>query len=84
MDLTEWLAAGDRTAHRLHLTTGLSLPVIARARKGRANLASAVKLHLATGRQVAISTMTADFVPPGLQLEQSPAELDAAVADGDP
>lgn len=64
MDLTEWLAAGEeRTAHRLHLITGLSLPVIARARKGRATLASATKLHFATGRQVPIRSMTADDVP---------------------
>ncbi len=71
MDLSAWLAAGgcERTAHGLHLQTGVSLPAIARARRGRASLASATKIHFATGRQVPISSMTEDDVPPELETE---------------
>lgn len=68
MTLEQWLAAeGDGATHRLHLSTGLSLPVIARAKQGRANLASATKIHFATGRKVPISSLTRDDVPPALE-----------------
>jgi hypothetical protein len=64
MTFDAWLAAdGTGAVHRLHLKTGVSLPAIARARKGRANLATATKLHLATGCKVPIASMTADDVP---------------------
>jgi hypothetical protein len=60
-------AQGKGAANKLHLRTGISLPVIARARKGRANLANAIALHLAVGRKVPISSMTADEVPAQLE-----------------
>ena len=63
MTLDAWLAAeGDGAPHRLMFAAGVSYPVIARARKGRANLASATKIHLATGRKVPIESMTRDDV----------------------
>jgi hypothetical protein len=60
-------ADGIGAAHRLHIRTGVSLPAIARARKGRASLATATKLHLALGCKVRISSMTADDVPAELE-----------------
>jgi hypothetical protein len=68
MTLEQWLTAnGAGAAHRLHLSAGVSLPVIGRARAGRANLASATKIHVATGGRVSISSMTADDVPERLE-----------------
>jgi hypothetical protein len=47
----------------LHVRAGVSLPVIDRACEGRASFASATKIHLATGGEVSIASMTADDVP---------------------
>lgn len=68
MTLTKWLEAqGWGSRQRLHTVAEVSLPVIARACEGKANLASATKIHIATGRKVAISSMTADSVPEALE-----------------
>lgn len=67
MTLDGWLKAdGAGSVERLHRKAGVSLPVIGRARKGKASLASAAKIHLATGGAVPVASMTSDDVPPAL------------------
>jgi hypothetical protein len=68
MDLDGYLQGkGEGARNRLHEQTRLSLPVIARACEGRASLASAIKLHEATGKTVPISSMTREEVPAALE-----------------
>lgn len=67
MTLDEWLERRGRGAiHKLHLDSGVSLPVIARARAGHASLANAIKLHEQVDRRVPIASMTAEAVPASL------------------
>jgi hypothetical protein len=64
MTLDDWLEEHwTGTIHKLHLDAGVSLPVLARARKGNANLANAIKLHDFTKKLVPISSMTTEEVP---------------------
>lgn len=64
LTLDEWLAReGYGAAHRLMFRAGVSHPTIQRARRGRASLASALKISFAVGGIVAVSSMTADEVP---------------------
>lgn len=68
MTLDDWLAVRGRGAiHKLHLDSGVSLPVIARARKGCASLANAITLHEHTDGEVPISRMTTERVPESLE-----------------
>lgn len=59
------------TAHALHLRAQVSAPVITRALDGRASLASAIKLHLATGRDVPIESMTREQLDTARALRRS-------------
>lgn len=57
--LDAWLRTeGKGASARLHRTSGVSLPAIARARLGCASLATAIKIHLATGGKVPVADMT--------------------------
>lgn len=68
MTLDEVIAAeGAGAINRLAAAAQVSLPVIARARKGRASLSSATKLSRATGGRVRISSMTFEIVPTELE-----------------
>jgi len=68
MTLTQWLEReGWGSRQRLHVAAEVSLPVIERACRGKANLASATRIHIATDRKVPISSMTADTVPEALE-----------------
>lgn len=61
MTLGQWLSRqGAGAMHRLMFRTGLSYPTIRRAREGRATLASAQRIHRATGREVSIASMTSE------------------------
>lgn len=63
MTLVEWLSReGAGAMHRLMFRTGLSYPTVRRAREGRATLASAMRIHHATGRAVSIDSMTSEAV----------------------
>lgn len=61
MNLRAWVKQRGRgELTRLHMATGLTLPTIYRAYDRCATLASAEKLHEATGGEVELGHMTTD------------------------